>query len=53
MTSGKAERKRPSRGTREPPPKRAAPAPGALNPRLQAQTRKVLGKHYMSKYRAR
>jgi hypothetical protein len=40
-----------------PPPKPPAavtkPPPAKANPELQAQTRKLLGKHYASKYKTR
>jgi hypothetical protein len=36
----------------KPPPRRGKPQP-AGNPRLAEQTRKILGKHYASKYRVR
>lgn len=39
-------------GTPRPVRKPAKPA-AAANPRLAAQTRKILGKHYANKYRVR
>jgi hypothetical protein len=43
--SSKSDRSHPQRHYPKPP--------AAANPRLAAQTRKILGKHYASKYRVR
>jgi hypothetical protein len=36
----------------KPPAAAKRPAPAKPNPELEAQTRKLLGKHYASKYKA-
>jgi hypothetical protein len=48
--------KRRKQGLRQEGPKRQEPRdkpPSTVNKRLAAQTRKILGKHYMSRYRVR
>jgi hypothetical protein len=46
-------RKQSSRADWSKPQKRRAKAPATANKRLAEQTRKILGKHYASKYRVR
>jgi hypothetical protein len=48
----KATDKGPNAKRPKPPPRRGKPQPTG-NPRLAEQTRKILGKHYASKYRVR
>lgn len=49
-TSGEARKTRPQPPAPPKPRPERAPKPGG-NPSLQAQTRKILGKHYANKYR--
>jgi hypothetical protein len=50
--AGKKKRGREGRRFGE-PRRGGAPAPAGVNPKLATQTRKLLGKHYASKYRQR
>ncbi|HUL09553.1 MAG TPA: hypothetical protein VLV76_24690 [Candidatus Acidoferrum sp.] len=45
--------KAPSKPSRPKPQKQSAKPPARTNPRLGAQTRKVLGKHYANKHGVR
>jgi hypothetical protein len=49
----RAPRKHSSRTDRPKPQKRRDKPPATGNKRLAEQTRKILGKHYASKYRVR